>query len=97
MRRGAPTVEARRRTANSVILTIIAASATTVEIMGDFTGWSPVALTRVGADRWAVTLPILAGSHRMNVRIDDGAWGVPAGMPSLSDEFSGLVGLLVIE
>jgi hypothetical protein len=96
-RRGTTTVEARRRTVDSVILTVIAADAGTVEVMGDFTGWSPVTLTRVRADRWVVALPIPTGSHRMNVRIDGGTWGVPAGVPSLSDEFSGVVGLLVIE
>ncbi|MGH7510882.1 MAG: glycogen-binding domain-containing protein [Gemmatimonadales bacterium] len=95
--RGSPALEARRHSANTVTLTLTAISATTVEIMGDFTQWSPVALIRVRPDRWAVTLPISSGSHRMNVRIDGGAWGVPRGTPSVSDEFSGIVGLLVIE
>jgi len=94
---GPPTFEARRRTRENVTLTVTAAGAATVEIMGDFTGWSPVALTRVRSERWAVTLPIPAGSHRMNLRIDGGPWGVPPGVPSLTDEFSGMVGLLVIE
>jgi hypothetical protein len=96
-RRRAPVLGVRRRSADNVTLTLTAAGAGKVEIMGDFTGWTPVALTQTGTDRWAVTLPIQSGSHRMNVRIDGGAWGVPPGMASLSDEFSGLVGLLVIE
>lgn len=96
-RRGAPALQSRRKSANAVTLVLRDASATSVEIMGDFTGWSPVAFTQVGADRWSVTLPIQPGSHRVNVRIDGGAWGVPAGVPSLNDEFSGVVGLLIVE
>lgn len=96
-RRGAASLKVGRRSADGVTLTLTAAAARTVEIMGDFTGWSPVALTQVRSDRWIVTLPIPAGSHRMNVRINGGAWGVPPGVPSLSDEFSGVVGLLVVE
>jgi len=96
-RRAAPALEVRRGSSDAVTLTLGAAHAETVEIMGDFTGWTPVAFTRVGVDRWSVTLPIQAGSHRMNVRIDGGAWDVPLGVPSLSDEFGGIVGLFVVE
>jgi hypothetical protein len=87
----------RRVSRQSIRLTLQSESAGSVEVMGDFTGWKPVALTRAGADQWVVTLPIPAGGHRMNIRIDGGAWGVPPGVPSLSDEFSGVVGLLVVE
>ena len=94
---GGSELEVLRRSAETVTLMVTARDSETVELMGDFTGWSPVALTRIEGDRWSVTLPIPTGSHRMNIRIDGGVWDVPAGAPSLADEFSGVVGLLVIE
>jgi hypothetical protein len=92
-----PAFAVRRGSGEMVNLTLTGPEAATVEIMGDFTGWSPVALVRVRGDSWAVTLPIPPGAHRINVRVNGGGWGVPPGVPILEDEFSGAVGLLVIE
>jgi hypothetical protein len=44
-----------------------------------------------------VTLPLRPGKYQMNVRIDGGKWIVPKGLLSMSDEFGGAVGLLVVE
>ena len=74
-----------------------ATTARALEVTGDFTGWQPVALRRGSDGWWTVTLPIEAGVHQMNVRLDGGPWTVPPGLPSVSDEFGGRVGLLVIE
>ena len=93
----APALTARRPSPETVTLTVRADAAANVEIMGDFTEWRPVLLARSRPGHWNVTLPIASGSHRMNVRIDSGAWSVPAGVPLLHDEFSGVVGLLLIE
>jgi hypothetical protein len=68
-----------------------------LEIMGDFTDWVPVDLTRVDRDHWSVTLPIVSGTHRMNLRVDGGAWGVPPGVTVLKDEFGDAVGLLTVQ
>jgi hypothetical protein len=91
------TFRVQRVSAETVRLMLTAPSAARVEIMGDFTGWTPVELTRARADQWVVSLTIPAGGHRMNVRVDGETWGVPPGVPSLSDEFSGVVGILVVE
>ena len=68
-----------------------------VELMGDFTDWQPIALTRVGIDRWEARVALRAGAHRLNVRIDDGEWGVPPGVTAITDDFSGVVGVLVVQ
>jgi hypothetical protein len=70
--------------------------ASRVELIGDFTGWQPVPLTRDPNGTWRVTLAIDTGLHRMNVRVDDGPWGVPPGLTALADDFGGIVGVLEI-
>jgi hypothetical protein len=77
-------------------LRVRAAGARSVELMGDFTHWEPITLTPAGGDTWEVTLPIAAGVHRVNVRIDGGAWLVPRGVPAVPDDLGGVVGLLVV-
>jgi hypothetical protein len=73
-----------------------APEANRVEIIGDFTQWQPVPLTRGPNGTWRVTLALDAGLHRMNVRVDGGAWGVPPGLAALADDFGGRVGVLEI-
>ena len=68
-----------------------------VEIMGDFTDWAPVPLVRRGRDHWELLIPMGAGVHHINLRIDGGKWIAPPGMPTVKDDFSGEVGVLVIK
>ncbi|HEU4995079.1 MAG TPA: glycogen-binding domain-containing protein [Gemmatimonadaceae bacterium] len=68
----------------------------TVEIMGDFTDWSPVPLIRRGRDAWELLVPMSPGVHQINIRIDGGQWIAPPGVPSLKDGFNGEVGVLVV-
>jgi len=68
-----------------------------VEISGDFTGWRAVSLERGNDGEWTLTVPLTVGPHRMNARIDGGNWIVPPGLTTMNDDFSGEVGLLVIE
>jgi hypothetical protein len=68
-----------------------------VEIMGDFTAWEPKLLTRIGRDRWEITLPVTPGIHQINVRVDNGRWRPPPGTPTMRDGFSGEVGILVVQ
>lgn len=67
-----------------------------VELMGDFTGWEPVQLVRTPAGVWEATLSITPGQHRLNVRLDGGEWLVPTNVARVTDEFSGVVGLIVV-
>lgn len=69
----------------------------TVEIMGDFTDWAPLQLTRRGRDHWELLLPMSPGVHQINLRIDGGEWIAPPGIPSIKDGFNGEVGILVIK
>jgi hypothetical protein len=68
-----------------------------VEIMGDFTAWEPKLMTRIGRDRWEITLPIAPGIHQVNIRVDTGRWRPPPGTPTMRDGFSGEVGILVVQ
>ena len=79
-----------------VTLRIEARDTALVELMGDFTDWQPVALTRVGTGIWEITLDITPGVHRLNLRIDDGTWLVPAGTRLEETEFGGAVGVVLI-
>jgi hypothetical protein len=74
-----------------------APGAGSVEIMGDFTDWEPVPLQKSGRDEWKAAIPIPSGTHRINLRVNQGPWGVPPGMPVLDDDFGGVVGVLVVE
>ena len=78
-------------------LALSAPRASRVEITGDFTEWKPVMLERGSDGRWTLTLPLAAGTHRLNARIDGGSWIVPPGLTTMNDDFAGEVGLIVIE
>jgi hypothetical protein len=67
-----------------------------VDIMGDFSDWTPVALVRRGRDHWELLVPMGPGIHHVNMRIDGGRWIAPPGIPSARDDFNGEVGVLVI-
>lgn len=75
---------------------IRAAWAQTVEIMGDFTDWQAVPLSRKSGGVWEITLPLSPGVHRLNVRLDFGEWVVPRGAAMSEDEFGGRVGTIVV-
>ena len=68
-----------------------------VEVMGTFTDWEPRVLTRIGRDRWEITLPVGVGVHQINVRLDNGKWRPPPGLPAMRDGFNGDVGIWVVE
>lgn len=74
-----------------------APGATRVELAGDFTDWLPVPLVRGEDGTWRLELFVPAGSYRFNLRVDDGPWGAPRGVPTIRDDFGGVVGLLVLD
>jgi Glycogen recognition site of AMP-activated protein kinase len=73
-----------------------ASNARRIQLAGDFTLWQPVTLTRSADGSWQVTLPVPPGLHRINIRVDDGKWEVPPGLPAIADDFGGAVGILQI-
>ena len=78
------------------ILRVHAPGATSVELMGDFTDWQPATLRQAGAGTWEILLPVTAGVHRVNVRLDGGPWIVPAGARPERSDFGGVVGVVVV-
>jgi hypothetical protein len=97
IRPGAPGLAFERLGDGSARITVGNVDAQRVELMGDFTGWEPIALPRSGEREWAATLPVPAGIHRVNLRVDGGQWIVPPGLPSSTDEFGGAAGILIVE
>lgn len=77
-------------------LRVHAAVAASVEIMGDFTDWHAVPLEHVEEGIWEVVLPLTIGVHRLNVRLDGGAWVVPAGARREQGDFGNPVGVVVV-
>lgn len=71
-------------------------AARTVELGADFTGWRPVSLERTAPDEWSITLPISPGTYHVNLRVNGGNWIAPPGLPRVSDDFAGVVGLVVV-
>lgn len=74
-----------------------AGDASSVDVTGDFTEWRATALRQAGSGTWEVTLRIAPGRYRLNVRVNGGRWGVPAGVTPVADDFQGWVGTLVVE
>jgi len=79
------------------IIHVRVADAEQVELMGDFTDWRAVSLVHASGDDWEIALPIAPGPHHVNIRIDGGAWDVPLAMPSVTDDFNGRVGVLIVQ
>ncbi len=85
------------RVSDAELLVVIAApmGARRVEIKGSMTDWLPVESVR--ADRgWGVRVPSVTGAHQIQVRVDGGAWRVPANLPVVVDEYGARSGLIVI-
>jgi hypothetical protein len=96
-REGGVTFRAVPTDRGEVQLEVQAPAARSVDVSGDFTNWRPVSLSRAVSGKWVVSLPILPGTHQVNVRVNGDRWLVPPGLPPITDEFGGSVGLLVIE
>jgi hypothetical protein len=71
--------------------------AAAVELMGDFTDWTPVILVPGDDSTWRLRMRIPAGIHEVNVRMDGGPWQVPPGLTAVDDGFGGKVGRFAIE
>lgn len=75
---------------------VFAPSARTVELSGDFTQWTPLALGSEGGGWWTTTVAIASGTHEVNVRVNAGSWQVPPNLMGIKDEFGGTAGLLTV-
>ena len=88
--------DAKRIRDGTVRIRVRAPGASSVELVGDFSDWDPLLLERTVGDTWQIVLPLASGTHRLNIRVDGGAWGVPPGIGTRVDEFGDVVGLLLI-
>jgi hypothetical protein len=68
-----------------------------VAIAGEWNQWRPDPLTRVAPGRWQIVLLLARGAYRFSLVIDGERWIVPAGVPTLPDDFGGEVGVLLIQ
>lgn len=79
------------------VIRVQALKAQRVEMMGDLTGWKPRPLTPVGSGWYTLTVPATPGSYQLLLRTDGGVWGPPPGTPTVTDEFGGTTGVIVIQ
>jgi len=78
-------------------VTFVVPGAREVAIAGEWNEWTPVALKRLGGERWQANVALGKGAHRFSLLVDGDRWVVPSGVPSLPDSFGGTVGLLVVD
>jgi len=90
-----PRISAERLSDDVRRIDVRADGASRIEIMGDFTNWSPVTLDRVG-DVWRLERSIPPGAHRVAIRLDGGPWIVPVNLPRIEDDLAGVVGIITI-
>jgi hypothetical protein len=85
----------RRPGEGTVVLTIDAPADAVVEVAYSATDWAPVRMAREGgAFVHRLTLP--AGTHRVAVRVNGGAWRAPRGLAAVADDFGGKAGVVVV-
>lgn len=65
-------------------------------VAGEWNGWEPSPLTRQGRD-WVLELRVPPGVYRYALVADGERWFVPAGAPTVPDDFGGTVALLVVD
>jgi hypothetical protein len=68
----------------------------TVELLADFSRWKSLPMTETSPGRWRLVVPLQPGSYRINIRVDDSDWIAPPGLPTVTDEFGGIAGLLTV-
>lgn len=71
--------------------------AESLELRGDVTGWSTVALRRGPGGWWRLPVAIPPGVHQLQICTDGGPWGAPPGLPIEPASFGGRAGVLVVE
>ena len=78
------------------VFRVRAPAAHSLDIIGDFTQWKPLAMHAEGNGWWTATLSVAPGTYQMNMRIDGAGWVVPPGLTAIKDETGGQVGILIV-
>jgi hypothetical protein len=77
------------------VVRVRAGGARRVELMADFTNWTPISLTP--SERgFEGAFTMTGGTHRVVVRIDGTTWRPATNTPAVDDDLGGRVGLLVV-
>lgn len=94
-----PPFSARPAGGSTWIIEVHRPGARTVELTGDFTGWSPIRMERLrgSADLWQLRIAIAPGLHHVALRFDGDSWSAPPGLPVVPDGFGGEAGLLELQ
>ncbi len=80
---------------SAITLFIDAPADARVEIAGSFNDWTPIAMTRGGAQFvYRVALP--TGTHLIAVRINGSEWRTPLGLVRVADDFGGSAGRVTV-
>jgi hypothetical protein len=85
-----------RESDNAHTIRIVAPGAQRVELMADFTDWSPVSLDAVAANTWQLSMRVPPGTYLVSVRVNGGEWNAPPGVPLRRDEFGTSAGVVVV-
>ena len=93
---GAPVLELGPSDPGGRVIRIRVDGARRVELMGDFSDWDARDLAQRAPGVWELVAPIGPGPHLVEVRVDGGPWGAPAGVTAVKDEFGGEAGLIVV-
>jgi hypothetical protein len=64
-------------------------------VLGDFSGWEPVAMAAEG-EWWIARVPVTPGAHHFAYRLADGQLMVPPGLPTVDDGFGGRSAVVVV-
>lgn len=83
---------------NRYLLQLRLPGARRVELTGDVTNWTPVAMRAVPGVRhsWELVLEAAPGMYAINIRTDGNDWIVPPGLVAVPDRFGGTAGLLTL-
>lgn len=87
---------ARSVDTSEFLVRVHAARARMVDVAGEHTGWSPIALHARGDGWWEGIVRARPGAYRMSIRIDGGAWVAPPGLPPVRDEFGAQSAVVLI-
>jgi hypothetical protein len=74
----------------------ITVPASRVDLVGDWTAWKPVPLSRRADGRWGIRVTLAAGVYRFNLVLDGKQWIVPEGVAVVDDGFGGKTAVLVV-
>jgi len=84
------------RTVNGIlVLDVGAGTPVRVDLRGDFTDWQPRPCQSTGGRRFECGRAPPAGTWRVAVRLNDGAWQQPSNLAAAADDFGSVDGVLM--